>query len=171
MKKRRILGILLLLTALGGTSVYTSLQQDELSADQLLEMIKMDGPTEISAGGAWVTPVQYFADSYAPEAVLELMKLGYSASSVTTENTHLPLDICLQSLQFLQLGQDADGPEYSSLKTLDILLQHGALPGERSRDLLPIDDKLRNEVLAVFEKHGINLLSGADVCNDCCPAE
>lgn len=171
MKKQLIIGILLLLSVLGGAAVYSCAQQDELSADQLLAVIVKDGPAEISVAGGWVTPVQYFADSYAPETVQKLLDMGYSVSATTSENTQLPLDICLRSLQFLQLSQDPAGPEYCSLKTLDILLQHGALPGDRSRDILPIDNELRSAVLGVFEKHGINILSGADVCNYCCPAE
>lgn len=168
MKKSHIIGIISLVGVLC-TSAFCSLwQEEELTPGKILETIQADGPSVLEIADRSVTPVQYFVAEYEPVAVQKVLEMGYSAVGVTVDNPQLPLDICMQTLQFLQLGELPDGLEYRSLKTLDILLQHGALPGDRTRELLPIDEALRARVVSLFEKHGISILSGENVCNDCC---
>ena len=83
------------------------------------------------------------------------------------------LDGCLRILTYMQRGLDAetDSIVNGKIAELELLLAHGAVNTSATKELLPIDESLHDEVVALFRKHGIEILAGENPCNACCSPE
>lgn len=80
------------------------------------------------------------------------------------------LDDCLRFMQYLSfgVGEELDAVLEEKLQHMDSMLQRGARPTEYSRDLLPMDCRLRERVTSILEKHGIHIQAGESPENPCC---
>lgn len=84
-----------------------------------------------------------------------------------------PIDACLETMRYATLGKNAeeDARLRGKVETLDILLQHGAMPTAETRELLPLDRELDKEITELFRKHSFHLDSGENPYNACCVPE
>lgn len=80
------------------------------------------------------------------------------------------LDDCLIFMQYLSfgVGNELDAMLEENLLTVDKLLQNGARPTDNTKNLLPMDDRLRGRVTDILEKHGIHIMAGDNPDNPCC---
>ena len=160
----------------GAVFFYCGASSRPMAAEDVITLLdegwKPEGAVLLTCDdGTQRTPVQLVAAAYEPEAVQKLLELGQSATLTTPEYPHTPLELCLKSLQYLPLREDPEGVEYDGLAVLEILLTHGALPGENARELLPCDAAMHRRVVELFEQHGHYILAGDNSCNACCAPE
>lgn len=166
----------------GAWTVYQRLIQDNLLPEP---------PAEFVSAQYSCTPLQLAASAHTPlpEALRCLLELGHNANAVPAgaetpaeENDEYgealfislsPLDACLYSMRYVSLGQsyEEDMRLRAKLDVLDVLLQHGAWPGPRTNDCLPINTALEREIVELFRKHGFHLTAGEAPCNACCTPE
>lgn len=108
-----------------------------------------------------------------PEAVRWLLSHGVEVNKVQGEMPESVLDGCLRILTYMQRGLDAetDSLVNGKIAELELLLAHGAVNTAATKELLPIDESLHDEVVALFRKHGIEILAGENPCNACCSPE
>lgn len=108
-----------------------------------------------------------------PAAVRWLLSHQMDINAVRSEMTESVLDACLRHLFYMQRGLDAETDSLINdrLAEVDALLAHGATHSPGTRELLPVDEALSAEVVALFRKHGIVLLAGENPCNACCTPE
>ncbi|MBR5186136.1 MAG: hypothetical protein IKW19_07560, partial [Akkermansia sp.] len=108
-----------------------------------------------------------------PEAVRWLLSHGIEVNKVQGEMPESVLDGCLRILTYMQRGLDAetDSLVNGKIAELELLLAHGAVNTSATKELLPIDESLHEEVVALFRKHGIEILAGENPCNACCSPE
>ena len=108
-----------------------------------------------------------------PEALRWLLSHGVDVNKVQGEMPESVLDGCLRILTYMQRGLDAetDSLVNGKIAELELLLAHGAVNTSATKELLPIDESLRAEVVALFRKHGIEILAGENPCNACCSPE
>ena len=108
-----------------------------------------------------------------PEAVRWLLSHGVEVNKVQGEMPESVLDGCLRILTYMQRGLDAetDSLVNGKIAELELLLAHGAVNTSATKELLPIDESLHDEVVALFRKHGIEILAGENPCNACCSPE
>ena len=127
------------------------------------------------------------ADNPSPETVRWLLSLGHNpnalpagADTFASENGEhprifrkTPLEACLSGLQYFSMGLSAeeDARLRQKLEVLEILLQYGAVPTEQMKDLLPVNPALKEETLALFQRHGFHLTAGENPYNACCSPE
>lgn len=172
-RKTHLVAGSLLVVVLGAVAIY-GLKEQTLTSSDAVQVLENAGPGPVvveTDKDKASTPVQLLAEGYNPEAMKKLLEQGHSATAVTAENPQIPLDISLKSLQYLSLGDDPEGLEYKSLAVLDLLLQHGARPGNETKDMLPIDDALRCRVVGTLQKHGHHITAGEAPYNACCVPE
>ena len=105
-----------------------------------------------------------------PEVLCWLLSYGVDVNKIQGEMTESVLDTCLRHFQYMQReqGEEIDTLINSRLEELDLLLAHGAVCSDETKDFLPIDAGLRAELVSLFRKHGIEILPGAHACNACC---
>lgn len=115
----------------------------------------------------------------APEMVRWLLAQGHgvhAAAPAEIEPTLLwlqPLDACVHRIQYLSQGvsEEQDALLRRHLEVLDILLQHGATPTERTREMLPFDAAVRRHLVGLMQKHGHHITAGDNPYNACCVPE
>lgn len=166
----------------GAWTVYQKLIQDNLLPEP---------PAEFISAQYSCTPLQLASSAHkpSPEALRGLLEMGHNANAVPAgaespveendehdENLFIslsPLDACLYSMRYVSLGQsyEEDMRLRAKLDALDILLQHGAWPGPKTNDCLPINTALEREIVELFRKHGFHLTAGEAPCNACCTPE
>lgn len=108
-----------------------------------------------------------------PEALRWLLSHGVEVNKVQGEMPESVLDGCLRILTYMQRGLDAETDSLvdGKMAELELLLAHGAVNTSVTKELLPIDESLHDEVVALFRKHGIEILAGENPCNACCSPE
>ena len=108
-----------------------------------------------------------------PEAVRWLLFHGVEVNKVQGEMPESVLDGCLRLLTYMQRGLDGETDSLvdGKMAELELLLAHGAVCSSATKDLLPVDESLRSEVVALFRKHAIEILAGENPCNACCSHE
>ena len=109
-----------------------------------------------------------------PRIVLRwLLSHGIEVNKVQGEMPESVLDGCLRILTYMQRDLDAetDSLVNGKMAELELLLAHGAVNTAATKELLPVDEFLRAEVVALFRKHGIEILAGENPCNACCSPE
>ena len=108
-----------------------------------------------------------------PEAVRWLLSHGVEVNKVQGEMHESVLDGCLRILTYMQRGLDGETDSLvdGKMAELELLLAHGAVCSSATKDLLPVDESLRSEVVALFRKHAIEILAGENPCNACCSPE
>ena len=108
-----------------------------------------------------------------PEAVRWLLFHGVEVNKVQGEMPESVLDGCLRILTYMQRGLDGETDSLvdGKMAELELLLAHGAVCSSATKDLLPVDESLRSEVVALFRKHAIEILAGENPCNACCSHE
>ena len=108
-----------------------------------------------------------------PEALRWLLSHGVDVNKVQGEMPESVLDGCLRILTYMQRGLDAetDSLVNGKIAELELLLAHGAVNTSATKELLPIDESLHDEVVALFRKHGVEILAGENPCNACCSPE
>ncbi len=147
--------------------------EDSISA--LQELIR-DGILP-KPGREWLNAEFLYAQvsGYAsnPEAVRWLLSHGIEVNKVQGEMPESVLDGCLRILTYMQRGLDAetDSLVNGKMAELELLLAHGAVNTAATKELLPVDESLRAEVVALFRKHGIEIMAGENPCNACCSPE
>lgn len=145
----------------------------KLIADNLLPA----PPQELPRAEGSRTPLQVVAGAYepAPGTLRWLLSLGHNPNALpeNDQSSLTPLHACLSGMQYLSMGQGetADARLRRKLEVLDILLQHGALPDEQTRDLLPINADLERDIMGLFRKHGHHITAGDNPYNACCVPE
>ncbi len=142
----------------------------KLIADNLLP----EPPQELPGAEGSRSPLLVVAGAHepAPDTLRWLLSLGHSPNALpgNDKSSQSPLHACMAGMQYLSMGQGeaADARLRRKLEALDILLQHGALPDEQTRDLLPINADLEREVVDLFRKHGHHITAGENPYNACC---
>lgn len=106
-------------------------------------------------------------------AVHWLLSHHMDINAVRGDMSGTVLDTCLRHLSYMQRGLDAETDSLINewVAELDALLAHGAVNSAETRELLPVDEALSAEIVALFCKHGIALLAGENPCNACCTPE
>lgn len=150
----------------------------KLVADEILPT----PPQELMFREERSTPLQIAvsADSPAPDAVRWLLSLGHQPNASAMQDAEIacsvgkaPIDACLNSIRYSSLGQseEEDARLRGKVEMLDILLQHGAVPTAETRELLPLDRALDQEITELFRKHSFHLDAGDNPYNACCVPE
>lgn len=158
----------ILLQYAGALPTYQRLIEDDLLPEP---------PQELETVWGCRTPLQLVAGARepAPDMLRWLLSMGHNPNTLpeNEEPSQSPLDACLSGMQYLSLGQGEaqDTRLRGKLEVLDILLQHGARPGEKTRELLPVNAALEREIVDLFRKHGFHITAGADPYNACCVPE
>lgn len=108
-----------------------------------------------------------------PEALRWLLSHDVEVNKVQGEMPESVLDGCLRILTYMQRGLDAETDSLvdGKMAELELLLAHGAVNTSATKELLPIDESLHDEIVALFRKHGIEILAGENPCNACCSPE
>lgn len=112
----------------------------------------------------------------APEMVRWLLALGHGvhAEAPAVKGDWLqPLDACAQRIQYLSMGVsgEQDALLLRHLEVLEILLEHGAVPTELTREMLPFDAAVRQQFVELMQKHGHHITAGDNPYNACCVPE
>lgn len=148
-------------------------------------------PQEIELPDVRCTPLQCVAGAIlpVPDTARWLLALGHNPNALPTgadtpasedagEETprilrKTPIDACLETMRYATLGKNAeeDARLRGKVETLDILLQHGAMPTAETRELLPLDRELDKEITELFRKHSFHLDAGENPYNACCVPE
>lgn len=170
------------------TAVASMLLQQPQSVLPMWKKLVEDGvlppPPQNLAPALSGTALQLAAQNeYAsPETVRWLLALGHAVqvpsppqgpSSGQGTPPQQPLDACLSAMQYVTAGinEEFDARLRRHLEVLDILLQHGAVPTEQSRMILPIDADSRQQVVELMQRHGHYIMAGDNPCNACCEPE
>lgn len=148
-------------------------------------------PQEIELPDVRCTPLQCVAGAIlpVPDTARWLLALGHNPNALPTgadtpasedagEETprilrKTPIDACLETMRYATLGKNAeeDARLRGKVETLDILLQHGAMPTAETRELLPLGRELDKEITELFRKHSFHLDAGENPYNACCVPE
>ncbi len=147
-----------------------------LIQDKLLQPV----PAEFVTEDAAYTPLQMVAANMepSPETVRWLISLGHGvnelAKTVIEQDEEYagagglkplaPLDECLKRLL---LHSDEELLE-KRLEVLNTLLEYGARPTEKSRELMPHYKDLKKRVVELMEQHGCYVFPGEEPENPCC---
>ena len=124
--------------------------------------------TLTSADGSSKTPLQLVAGSSqdsAPDTLRWLFEQGHSQ----VEAPSAALNACVKSMQWFSygLGPEVDGMIRSGLACLEVLLEHGARHDADTRELLPVDARLKEQIVEMMQNHGSHIMAG-ETCKGCC---
>ena len=105
-----------------------------------------------------------------PEALRWVLSHGVELNRVQGDMEEPVLHACMRHLSYMQrgLGEDTEAFINSRIEELELLLAHGAVANAETKNLLPVDEALRTEIVDMFRKHGIQILAGDNPCNACC---